>query len=101
MGWQFRRSLGLGPFRINLSKRGVGGSVGAGPFRIGRSATGRNYGSARIPGTGISYRTGSSKGGCTSFGCGGLGCGSVGCALLVAIVVAALAVAAGVAVLRQ
>lgn len=57
MGWQFRKSVNLGPLRLNLGKRGVGVSVGAGPIRIGRSATGRRYRSIRIPGTGISHRT--------------------------------------------
>jgi hypothetical protein len=76
MGWIFRRAINIGPFRINLSKSGVGGSFGAGPFRIGRSASGRGYTSTRIPGTGISYRTtssargaGRSKGSCMP-GCG-------------------------------
>lgn len=59
MGWIFRRSINLGPFRMNVSKSGVGGSFGVGPFRIGRSAAGRSYTSTRIPGTGISYRTSS------------------------------------------
>jgi hypothetical protein len=59
MGWIFRKSLNFGPFRINLSKSGVGGSFGIGPFRVGRSASGRGYASTRIPGTGISYRTSS------------------------------------------
>lgn len=27
MAWYFRRSLGLGPFRLNLSKSGLGWSV--------------------------------------------------------------------------
>ena len=69
MGWSFRRSINLGPLRVNLGKRGVGTSVGAGPFRIGRSANGRTYRSFRIPGTGISYR--SSGGGGEAGGGGG------------------------------
>ena len=71
MGWSFRRSINLGPLRVNLGKRGVGTSVGAGPFRIGRSANGQTYRSFRIPGTGISYR--SSGGGGESGGGGCLG----------------------------
>jgi|LauGreDrversion2_5_1035112.scaffolds.fasta_scaffold141723_1 hypothetical protein len=70
MGWSFRRSINLGPLRVNLGKRGVGTSVGAGPFRIGRSANGRTYRSFRIPGTGISYR---------SSGAGGEAGGGGGC----------------------
>lgn len=93
MGWQFRKSFGFGPLRINLSKRGVGASVGAGPFRIGRSASGRNYGSASIPGTGISYRTGSARGGRAM-----MECGTIGCAVLVLLVIAAAVAAAWMAV---
>ena len=91
MGWRFSRSISLGPLRINLSKRGVGASVGAGPFRIGRSASGRNYGSARIPGTGISYRTESSERG-RSFGCG--------CLLAVAVLALVAVAAAAYFMLR-
>ena len=86
MGWRFSRSINLGPLRINLSKRGVGASVGAGPFRVGRSASGRNYGSASIPGTGISYRTSSRPG----RGSAALGC-IVASVVLVAVVAAAVA----------
>lgn len=81
MGWIFRRSINLGPFRMNVSKSGVGGSFGVGPFRIGRSATGRSYTSTRIPGTGISYRT--TSGARASRGSSALpGCGCIIMALL-------------------
>lgn len=56
MGWYFRRSLGLGPFRLNLSKRGLGWSVGGRGFRKGVDARGRRTTHASIPGTGIGYR---------------------------------------------
>lgn len=68
MGWTFRRSVNLGPFRVNMSKSGVGYSVGAAGFRTGRSANGRKYSSFNIPGTGVSYRksgAGSVPKGCT------------------------------------
>lgn len=74
MGWSFRRSINLGPFRINLSKSGVGYSVGAGGVRVGKSARGRTYRSFSVPGTGVSYRTsgdggkGQRKTGCLGFG---------------------------------
>lgn len=55
MGWSFRKSISLGPFRINLSKSGVGFSIGAGGFRVGKKATGGSYTSVSIPGTGIRY----------------------------------------------
>lgn len=56
MGWRFRKSFSPLPgVRLNFSPRGISTSVGAGPFRFyvgpqGAAAT------ARIPGTGISYR---------------------------------------------
>ena len=65
MGWSFRKSVNVGPFRINLSKSGVGYSIGGGGFRTGTSARGRRYSSFSIPGTGMRYTTsgtGSSKG---------------------------------------
>lgn len=55
MGWNFRRSIRLGPFRFNLSKSGVGASAGIPGLRVGRDAKGRNYSQVSIPGTGI-YR---------------------------------------------
>lgn len=55
MGWNLRRSVNLGPLRINLSKAGVGYSVGARGLRVGKDARGRAYSSLSIPGTGI-YR---------------------------------------------
>lgn len=63
MGWSYRKSIGVGPFRVNISKSGVGYSVGAGGFRTGVNARGRSYKSFSIPGTGIRYSS-SSKQGC-------------------------------------
>jgi uncharacterized protein DUF4236 len=55
MGWNFRRSLNLGPLRVNSSKSGFGFSVGARGFRAGKDVKGRKYTQTSIPGTGI-YR---------------------------------------------
>ena len=62
MGWSFRRSIGLGLFRINLSKKGLGLSAGVRGFRIGRDSNGRNYTHVSVPGTGIYRRDYFSKG---------------------------------------
>lgn len=79
MGFIFRKSIGRGPFRINLSKRGVGFSVGVRGFRIGRSATGRNTMRVGIPGTGAGWQTSSkSKTGCLVPLILGLGVGLLG-----------------------
>jgi hypothetical protein len=58
MGFYYRRSINIGPFRVNLSNRGVGYSVGGRGFRVGRSASGRRYTSFGVPGTGAGWRGG-------------------------------------------
>jgi hypothetical protein len=55
LGWSVRRSINLGPLRVNLSKSGVGYSVGTRGFRVGQDAHGRRYRAISIPNTGI-YR---------------------------------------------
>ena len=64
MGWTYRKSLSLGPFRINISKSGIGYSVGGKGFRTGFSSRGRRYTSYSVPGTGLSYRTSQASRGC-------------------------------------
>ncbi len=63
MGWSFRRSINLGPFRINFSKSGISYSFGMAGFRTGVNAKGRRYSSVSVPGTGVRYTKnhGSSK----------------------------------------
>jgi hypothetical protein len=61
MGWSLRRSKKVGPFRINLSKSGIGLSAGVKGLRVGRDAKGRTYSSVSIPGTGFYNRTYQSK----------------------------------------
>src|SRR5436309_1582142 len=56
MGWRFRRSLKLGPLRLNFSKSGIGYSAGVRGFRVGKDAKGRSYTAASIPGTGLYNR---------------------------------------------
>ena len=53
MGWSFRKSVGLGPFRINISKSGIGYSIGGAGFRTGVNSRGRRFRSFSIPGTGV------------------------------------------------
>ena len=55
MGWRFRRSLRLGPVRVNLSTRGVGASFGWRVFRVGVRPDGGRYLTISIPGTGLSW----------------------------------------------
>jgi hypothetical protein len=55
MAWNFRRSVNFGPFRMDLSRSGVGYSVGVRGFRVGKDSKGRRYRSLSIPNTGI-YR---------------------------------------------
>jgi len=75
MGFYFRKSVRAGPFRINMSRSGIGYSVGGRGFRTGVSANGRRYTSVGIPGTGMGYRTshGRGNGGCMLILVSGLG----------------------------
>lgn len=61
MGFKFRKSIKMGPVRVNLSKSGVGYSVGGKGFRVTKKAGGGTRTTVGIPGTGISYSTSSSK----------------------------------------
>lgn len=57
MGLRFRKSKSFGPFRVNISKSGIGYSVGGKGFRYTKKAGGGTRTTASIPGTGISYVT--------------------------------------------
>lgn len=63
MGFRFRKSKKIGPFRVTLSKSGISASVGVKGFRVTKTASGRTRMTASIPGTGISYvkETGGAK----------------------------------------
>lgn len=74
MGWSYRKSVKIGPFRINVSKSGVGYSVGGKGFRTGVRSNGSIFQSFGIPGTGLRYT--SSRSGKSS-GSGGGCCGCV------------------------
>ena len=55
MGLRFRKSVKVGPMRVNISKSGVGYSVGGKGYRVTKKANGGMRTTASIPGTGISY----------------------------------------------
>lgn len=55
MGFRFRKSVKMGPVRVNFSKSGVGYSVGGKGFRVTKRADGKVQTTTSIPGTGISY----------------------------------------------
>ena len=55
MGMRFRKSVKMGPFRINFSKSGVGWSVGNKYARYTRKANGGTRITTTLPGTGISH----------------------------------------------
>lgn len=61
MGIRFRKSFGKGPIRVTISKSGVSTSVGVKGARITRRADGKTQTTVGIPGTGISYTSGSSE----------------------------------------
>jgi hypothetical protein len=56
MGWRFRQSFKVIPgVRLNLSKGGLSCSIGGAPFTMNVGPRGV-YGTASLPGNGISYR---------------------------------------------
>lgn len=55
MGLRFRKSINLGPIRLNFSKSGMGISFGTKGFRVSRSAKGKTQATVSLPGTGLSY----------------------------------------------
>lgn len=61
MGFRFRKTFGKGPFKMTVSKSGIGYSVGGKGFRVTKKAGGGTRTTASIPGTGISYTTDSKK----------------------------------------
>lgn len=61
MGFRFRKSKKVGPFRINMSQKGIGWSVGVKGLRYTKKAGGGSRVTASIPGAGISYVTDSKK----------------------------------------
>jgi len=69
MGFYYRKSINIGPFRVNVSKTGVGYSVGGPGMRTGVSSRGKRYTTFGIPGTGIGYRSSSSSATSSGKGC--------------------------------
>ena len=55
MGFRFRKSFGKGPFRINISKSGIGYSFGVKGARFTKTAKGTKRTTLNVPGTGLSY----------------------------------------------
>src|SRR4051794_25661319 len=56
MSWRFRTSFKVIPgVRLNLSRSGLSASIGGAPFTVNISPRGV-YGTASLPGSGISYR---------------------------------------------
>lgn len=55
MGFRFRKSKSFGPFRVNVSKSGIGWSVGTKGARYTKRADGKTQTTFSVPGTGISY----------------------------------------------
>jgi hypothetical protein len=56
MGWRFRHSFKVIPgVRLNLSKSGLSASIGGAPFTLNVGPRGV-YGTASLPGSGISFR---------------------------------------------
>lgn len=56
MGLIFKKSVKLGPLKINFSKSGIGYSVGNKKIRHTKTADGKTYNTINL-GHGLSYRT--------------------------------------------
>ncbi|MEU8202312.1 DUF4236 domain-containing protein [Streptosporangium sp. NPDC049046] len=50
LGWGYRKSVKVGPFRIDLSPRGIGHSFGGRGFHVSRTPDGRTYVTVNLPG---------------------------------------------------
>jgi hypothetical protein len=61
MGFRYRKSFGSGPFRMTISKRGIGYSVGGKHLRVTKRADGRTQTTAHLA-PGISYTASSHSG---------------------------------------
>ena len=55
MGFRFRKSFGIGPFRATISKSGISTSFGVKGARITKKANGNTMTTLGVPGTGLSY----------------------------------------------
>lgn len=55
MGFRFRKSVKVGPFRFTASKSGVSASFGGKGARVTKRADGKTQTTVSIPGTGVSY----------------------------------------------
>ncbi len=55
MGIMFRNSKNFGPFRVNTSSGGVGGSTRIGPMRITQRADGRQSVTIHTPIRGLNF----------------------------------------------
>lgn len=92
MGFRFRKSKKIGPFRINFSKSGVGYSVGGKGFRVTKRADGKTQTTASLPGTGIAYTQVSGSGSAkSSGGASGKKKGPAGSAVLIVLLLVGLA----------
>lgn len=56
MAWGLRKSIKVGPFRVNFSKSAVGVSTRLGPISQSINSRGMGRTSVTAPGTGVFYR---------------------------------------------
>ena len=55
MGFSYRKSVKMGPFRMTASKSGVSYSVGVKGARVTKRANGKVQTTVSVPGTGLRY----------------------------------------------
>lgn len=61
MSMRFRKSKKIGPACITISKSGISTSVGTKATRVTINSKGKTTVTSRIPGSGVSYSTSTSK----------------------------------------
>jgi hypothetical protein len=57
MGFSYRKSVKMGPFRVTASKSGISYSAGVKGARVTKRANGRVQTTLSVPGTGLRYTT--------------------------------------------
>ncbi len=62
MGFSYRKSLKMGPFRVTASKSGISYSAGVKGVRVTKRANGKVQTTLSVPGSGLRYTTTSGKG---------------------------------------
>lgn len=53
MGWQYRKSTKIGPFRVTATKKGISTSAGVKGFLVSKGSDGKTRSTVSVPGVGL------------------------------------------------